>query len=215
MLKRVTSMNQTNMTSREIITRVIERKDAPRIGFNFNYPYQNDFRWQGIAAFENHYERYSTWGRYPEVLAKVPGFNGEVRVDALGNICGRVGKDHNGECIKGVLQDDWELLDSFEFPEFDQAKIENQIYSCAATDGKDGAIFLTHYDDVDEAPAEEVCLKVKGLNAPKGVRAEYYLVDAQHDNKLIREEKFTSGEFTVYLPMKLFDICLIKLVAME
>lgn len=30
---------------------------------------------------------------------------------------------------------------------------KDQIYSCAATDGKDGAIFLTHYDDVDEAPA--------------------------------------------------------------
>ena len=39
-------------------------------------------------------------------------------VDTLGNICGRVGNDHNGECIKGVLQDDWELLDSFQFPDF-------------------------------------------------------------------------------------------------
>ena len=90
-----------------------------------------------------------------------------------------------------------------------------QIYSCAATDGKDGAIFLTHYDDVDEAPTEEVCLQVKGMSASKGVRVEYYLVDEQHDNKLIREEKFTSGEFTIYLPLKLFDICLIKLVAIE
>ena len=117
-------MNHTNMTSREIITRVIERRDAPRIGFNFNHPHQNDLRWLGIAGFENKYEKYSAWGRYPEILAKVPNFNGEVRVDALGNISGRVGKDSNGECIKGVLQDDWELLDSFEFPEFDQAKIE-------------------------------------------------------------------------------------------
>lgn len=92
---------------------------------------------------------------------------------------------------------------------------KEQIYACAATDGKDGAIFLTHYDDVDEATTEEVCLRVKGLQAPKGVRVEYYLVDEDKDNKLVREEKFMSNEFSIYLPMKLFDIYLIKLVAME
>ena len=117
-------MDHTNMTSRELITRVIERRDTPRIGFSFNNPHKNDLRWLGFAGFVNKYEQYSVWGKYPEILAKVPGFSGEVRVDALGNICGRVGKDSNGECIKGVLQDDWELLDSFNFPAFDKAKIE-------------------------------------------------------------------------------------------
>lgn len=89
------------------------------------------------------------------------------------------------------------------------------IYSCAATDGKDYAIFLTHYDDVDEAPAEDVCLQIEGISAEKGVRAEYYLLDTENDNKLIREEIFTSNSFNIHLPMKLFDTYLIKLVALD
>lgn len=129
-------MKQLNMSGRELITRVIERKDAPRIGFDFNAPYQSDIIWQPIGYFENPYEKYSRWGKYPEIMEKVPGFSGEVRVDNLGNICGRLGNDVNGECIKGVLQDDWELLNSFQFPEFDQKEIEKLYASNLGDSGK-------------------------------------------------------------------------------
>ena len=45
------------------------------------------------------------WGAYPELLARVPGFRGEVRLDAYGNILGRLGGMTKGECVHGALQD--------------------------------------------------------------------------------------------------------------
>ena len=89
------------------------------------------------------------------------------------------------------------------------AQTEN-IYACAATDGKNGAVMLTHFDDVDEAPAEDVRLQIEGLGAEKAVRAQFYLLDATHDNKLVREEILTAKEFSLYLSMKLFDTYLIR-----
>lgn len=94
------------------------------------------------------------------------------------------------------------------------AQNEN-IYACAATDGKNGAIFVTHYDDLDEAPSEQVCLRVNGMNAKKGVRAQVYLLDETHNAELVREEVLMGDEFALYLNMNLFDTCLIKLIALD
>lgn len=112
-------MNGSDMTSREIITRIINRKDAPRIGFDFLSPHPCDFTCVGVAGFVNDYSRYDSWGTYPELLAKVPGFKGTVRMDAVGNILGRLENKTKGECVKGRLTDDWEALETFEFPDFD------------------------------------------------------------------------------------------------
>ena len=86
----------------------------------------------------------------------------------------------------------------------------DNIYACAATDGKNGAVMLTYFDDVDEAPAEEVCLEIEGLGEGKAVRAQIYLLDGEHDNTLVREEIFTAKQCKLYLFMKLFDTCLIR-----
>jgi hypothetical protein len=96
-------------------------------------------------------------------------------------------------------------------------KIDSQnetIYACAATDGKDGAIFVTHYEDLDEAPVEDVCLRIGGMNAEKGIRAEYYLVDEENNHKLVREEILAFADCALHIPMKLFDTYLIKLIAL-
>ena len=92
------------------------------------------------------------------------------------------------------------------------AQNEN-IYACAATDGKNGAVMMTHFDDVDEAPAEEVCLQIDGLCGP--VRAELYLLDETHDSELVREEILTAQSCKLYLSMKLFDTCLVRLTAIR
>ena len=89
------------------------------------------------------------------------------------------------------------------------AQTEN-IYACAATDGKNGAVMLTHFDDVDEASAEDVCLAIKGLGADGAVRVQLYLLDETHDSELVREEILTAKECSLYLSMKLFDTCLIR-----
>lgn len=115
-------MKHTDMTSREIITRVIEHRDAPRIGYNFIAPHPTDIQAVGAAFFAND-KTYSKWGSYPELLEKVPNFHGEVRLDNIGNIFGRLDDTQGGECIRGVLQEDWGELCSFEFPAFDEAFI--------------------------------------------------------------------------------------------
>lgn len=95
-----------------------------------------------------------------------------------------------------------------------QTDVHNEnIYACAAADGKNGAIMLTHYSDSDEAPDEEVCLKIKGIGAT-GARAEFYLLDVENNNALVKEETLDSGEVSLHLKMKLFDTYLIKITAL-
>ena len=93
------------------------------------------------------------------------------------------------------------------------AKVAN-IYSCAATNGKDTAVIITHYNDNDETPAEQVKVAFENVKSENGVRVEYYLLDNDHDATLIREEIFTAENFAVHLDMKLYDTYLIKLIAL-
>ena len=109
------------MNSKEIIKRVIHRDMPPRIGFNFTAAGQpSDIQFidvTGVCVPE--YKKYREFGRYPELLAKVGNFSGEVCLYKEGNIYGRFDQKTKGECIKGVLQDGWELLETYAFPEFD------------------------------------------------------------------------------------------------
>lgn len=112
------------MTSREIITRVIERNDAPRIGYNFVEPHFSDIRVCSLPLQPIAGGKYDNWGYYPELLAKVPGFRGEVRLDGVGNIFGRLDETQGGECIRGVLQDDWDELENFQFSGLDSKRMK-------------------------------------------------------------------------------------------
>ena len=94
-----------------------------------------------------------------------------------------------------------------------EAKVKS-IYSCAATDGRDGAVIITHFNDEDETPADNVKVCFENVKSENGVKLEYYLLDDDHDAKLIREETFTSEKFATYLDMKLFDTYLIKIIAL-
>ena len=108
------------MTSKELIRRVIEYRDPPRIGFDFNPPHPKDILWLSGARLQSpRYEPYLAWGDYPEIKAQVPDFHGQVHYNLFGNIYGRLGHDSNGECIKGALQDGWELLDGYQLPALD------------------------------------------------------------------------------------------------
>lgn len=110
----------SQMTSKEIISRIIEYREPPRIGFDFNPPHEKDILWMGAAVLKNpEYENRLTWGDYPEIKAQVPDFHGQVHYNLFGNIYGRLKNDSNGECIKGALQEDWTLLDSYEMPKID------------------------------------------------------------------------------------------------
>ena len=86
----------------------------------------------------------------------------------------------------------------------------NDVYSVAATDGKNGAVLLTHFNDEDETPADTLKLEIKNFPVGTALRAEYYLLDEEHDMKLMREETFTASDFAAYLELPLFTSYLIK-----
>jgi len=87
----------------------------------------------------------------------------------------------------------------------------DEIFSCAASNGKDGAILLTAFNDDDDATIGELKLNVAGRKGR--TRVEYYLLDEEHDAKLVREETFSSESFALYIDMKLYDTYLIKFVS--
>ena len=89
--------------------------------------------------------------------------------------------------------------------------IGENIYASAATNGKDGAVFFTRYDDVDEAQDEEIIINIGGACAENGVRVEYYLLDGEHDSELVREEVFTEDVFLIKINVKMFDTYLLKI----
>ena len=110
------------MISKELITRVIEHNKPERIGFDF-LKSANDFYFIPAARFvPAHKDRthLKTWGKHPELLQKVPHFNGEVCEDCYGNIYGRFEGKTKGECIKGAIQDGWELLGQYTIPQIDR-----------------------------------------------------------------------------------------------
>ena len=93
--------------------------------------------------------------------------------------------------------------------------VQNEmIYTCAATNGKNSAVMLTHYEDLDEAPAEDVCIEMKNIPGDHGVIAEFYLLDEQTDSAIVRKERLTAKNASLYISMKLFDTYLIKLTAL-
>jgi hypothetical protein len=62
------------------------------------------------------------WGRDPSLVKQVPHFSGELMMTVMGNICGRFNQKTKGECIKGALQDGWELLETWVPPTVDEEK---------------------------------------------------------------------------------------------
>ena len=104
------------MTGKEIIRRVIQYKDPPRIGFDFIAPYPKDIRWLMSCEFSSRYDDKLQWGEYPDVKALVPGFKGQVCMDCFGNVFGRLNEKTKGECIRGALQDDISAVERYKFP---------------------------------------------------------------------------------------------------
>ncbi len=112
------------MTSKEIVRRVIRRQNPPRIAWDFrNSEYRDIQGASPIRLVDREAGKYLEFGDYEE-LKKKAKFHGEVRMDAYGNIYGRLNGKTKGECVLGALEEDWALLDSYRFPEIDMAHVE-------------------------------------------------------------------------------------------
>ena len=135
------------MTSKEIIKRLINHDEPPRIGFGFKD--HTDF--VGVAncrQINMPNDPYDAWGDHAELKA-LTGFSGEVRRDFYGNIYGRFDGKTKGECIRGAI-DDW---DDYSYPtiEFDPAFREELLAKDLANHEKfvlttGRAIFSRHRD---------------------------------------------------------------------
>lgn len=87
---------------------------------------------------------------------------------------------------------------------------ENNIYSCAATDGENHAIMLSYFNDDDNAEAKEVRLDFSGLS--QGLwEIKYHLLDEAHNSAVVRSEKVNSDSFSLYLNMTLYSTYLIEI----
>ena len=111
------------MNSREVIRRIIDHDNPPRIGFSFKGDNPNDFL-QVPAAVLTRPDgmEIEKWGRDPALASRVPDFPGELKLTVLGNIFGRLNQITQGECVKGALQDGWELLETLVLPVINEEK---------------------------------------------------------------------------------------------
>ena len=92
---------------------------------------------------------------------------------------------------------------------------KDDLYACAATDGTNSAILLTHYNDDDSTKNTVAKIRIAAAKTPKMRKVSYYLLDETHDGTLVREEYFTADAFALYIDMKLFDTYLIKIEEIE
>ena len=113
------------MNGKELIKRILHHTGAPRVGFCFADGGPSDIEcMSGVSLCSPHDPRLDAWGRHGELLARVGDFSGEVRLLPDGNIYGRLAGKTKGECIKGALQDGWELLDGYRLPTLDPDYLE-------------------------------------------------------------------------------------------
>ena len=89
----------------------------------------------------------------------------------------------------------------------------DNIYNIASTNGKEGAILLTYFDDELTQGQKQVKLEFKNAKFGDKVKVEYYLVDKNNDLALVREEIFTGEEFASYLTVDLYSTYLVKVKA--
>lgn len=105
------------MNSKELIKKILRHEEHPRIGFCFSNGYPSDIEFMhGMDLIPSFDPALSVWGRHQELLDAVGGFSGEVKMNPHGNIYGRFDEKTKGECLKGALQDGWELLDTYRLP---------------------------------------------------------------------------------------------------
>lgn len=112
------------MTSKEIVKRVIHHDAPPRLAWDFQDKNYNDIQYAGVISLATREDgRFDEFGEYDELRRRC-GFHGEMRLDAYGNIYGRLGGKTKGECVLGALERDWEALDSYSFPEISMDAVE-------------------------------------------------------------------------------------------
>jgi len=101
-----------SLTSREIVRRCLRFENPPRIAFKLPSPWPSDVR--GVSRGPAPNRRPTGWraaGRFTE------------RVDEWGNTWRRLGTFTKGEVARGAVEDDWSLLDTYDWPDVSAPEI--------------------------------------------------------------------------------------------
>lgn len=100
------------MTSREIVKMSLEFAGPPRIPYGMGGGFPNDMHGVGRKGAPN--SRGKGWKQYDGYWEMI---------DEWGNIWRRLENITKGEVYKGVIQDSWDLLDTYEFPKTDGVEL--------------------------------------------------------------------------------------------
>ncbi len=88
---------------------------------------------------------------------------------------------------------------------------ETGLYGCAARKDHIGGIMLTNYQN----GLERVAVEVSGFCKEDGIEVQIYAVDANHDFELVRTERLTGQEYTLYINPAEDAVLYIELRKME
>ena len=78
---------------------------------------------------------------------------------------------------------------------------EEGIYCIAAKDENARRFLVTHYREADDSAAKEVAVTLENVDLGDTYRVNYYLLDKDHDLTILRSDKVTVNDFTLYLNM--------------
>ena len=108
------------MISREIVKMSLEFAGPPRIPYGMGGGFPRDMHSVGRKGAPN--SRAKSWKKYDDYWEMI---------DEWGNVWRRLESITKGEVYRGVIEDSWDLLDTYEFPKTDGADLyENARARC-------------------------------------------------------------------------------------
>jgi hypothetical protein len=85
------------------------------------------------------------------------------------------------------------------------------VYVAGAV-GDEQNVMISYFNDDDNLGDKEVKVEFKNVANDGKVKLEYYVLDENHDCELVREEIFTSTEFSAYIKLPIYTTMLLKIV---
>ena len=94
-----------------------------------------------------------------------------------------------------------------------KSETDDALHLCvgAATNGKEGAVMLTRFAELDD-PQQTETVKVSLKGMPEGALVSLAVLDETHDGELVREEMFSTVDGAVYLKMEPAATALLRVV---
>ena len=84
-------------------------------------------------------------------------------------------------------------------------------YLCAARNGDEAAVLLTHFNNDDSTEAKNFSIDLVGFGDENGTEIEFYLLDETHDCTFVGKSTYYGDRFSIELPMPNFTSYLLKI----